>query len=154
MVGLQRTTGPSRAIDLPRPSADNSMMPQLTLLIGGLLTLLGVGGYLLGFSTGGDDASWTALIPLFAGVPILICGWIAMRNAEARKHLIHAALTIALLGFVASLGGLFMRVLNPDVPSSWLAKTSVIGMLLLCLWLVVAGANSFIRARRERVGHV
>jgi hypothetical protein len=127
-------------------------MPQLALLIGGLLTVLGVGGYLLGFSTGGDDASWTALIPALAGVPILICGWIAARSAHSRKHALHAALAIALLGFVASLGGLFMRVLNPDVPSSWLAKTSVIGMLLLCLWLVVAGFSSFIRARRERAG--
>ena len=127
-------------------------MPQLALLIGGLLTLLGVRGYLPGLASSGDEASWTALIPAFAGVPILICGFVAMRNAEARKHAIHAALAIALLGFLASLGGLYMRVLNPEVPSSWLAKTTIIGMLLLCLGFVVAGVNSFIRARRDRAG--
>lgn len=124
----------------------------MTPLIGGMLTLLGIGGYLLGFATGGEDASWTALIPAFAGVPILICGLIAARNEPARKQAMHVAVVIALLGFIASLGGLFMRVLNPEVSSSWLAKASVIGMLVLCLWLVIAGIRSFMAARRARVG--
>lgn len=126
-------------------------MPQLTLVIGGLLTLLGIGGYLLGFISGGEDASWTALIPAFAGVPILICGLIAARSEPARKNAMHVAVAIALLGFIASLGGLFMRVLNPEVSSSWLAKMSVIGMLVLCAWLVIAGVRSFMAARRSRI---
>ena len=124
-------------------------MPQLTLLIGGLLTLLGVGGYLLGFQTGGSDASWTALFPAFAGAPILICGLIATSNEAARKNAMHAAVAIALLGAIAATVGLFMRVLKSGVESSWLAKTSVIGMLVLCLWLVIAGARSFMAARRS-----
>lgn len=125
-------------------------MPQLTVTIGTLLTILGIGGYLLGFQTGGEDASWTALIPAFAGVPIAICGLIAMQGEAARKHAMHVAVAIALLGALASLMPLFSRILNPEVSTSWLTKTSVIGMLVLCLVLVVAGVRSFIAARRSR----
>ena len=125
-------------------------MPQLTLTIGILLTILGIGGYLLGFQTGGEDASITALIPAFAGVPIAICGLIAMQSAGARKHAMHIAVAIALLGALATLMPLFSRILNPDVTTSWLTKTSVIGMLALCLALVVAGVRSFIAAKRAR----
>jgi hypothetical protein len=125
-------------------------MPQLTLTIGVLLTILGIGGYLLGFQTGGEDASITALIPAFAGVPIAICGVIAMQSTAARKHAMHAAVAIALLGVLATLMPLFSRILNPEVSTSWLTKTSVIGMLALCLVLVIAGVRSFVAARRAR----
>lgn len=124
-------------------------MPQLTLTIGALLTILGIGGYLLGFQTGGEDASLTALIPAAAGVPILICGIIAARSPASRKNAMHVAVAIALLGALATLMPLFSRILNPDVSTSWLTKTSVIGMLVLCLWLVIAGARSFMAARRS-----
>ena len=127
-------------------------MPQFALLVGGLLTVLGIGGYLLGFSLGNEYASPTALIPAGVGVVILICGLVGLRNEPARKHAMHAAVAIALLGAIFSLVPLFRRILNPEVDTTWLTQLSVIGMLLLCIVFVVAGVASFMRAARSDGG--
>lgn len=129
-------------------------MPALALIIGAALTVLGVGGYLLGFSMGNEYASPTALAPAAAGLPILICGFIAVRSERLRKHAMHAAVLIALLGALATLMPIFGRIFNPEVNTGWLTKVSVFGMLALCLWLVAAGINSFVQARRARASSV
>src|SRR5688572_10897287 len=125
-------------------------MPQFALLIGGLLTVLGIGGYLLGFVLGNEYASPTALIPAGVGIVILICGLIGLRNESARRHAMHAAVAVALLGAISSLIPLFTRILNPEVDTHWLTQLSVIGMLVLCIVLVVARIKSFMQARRSR----
>ena len=67
-------------------------MPSLTRTIGFLLILLGVVGYV---ATG--RASVTALIPAFVGAVFLVLALVA-RNADARRHAMHAAVALALLG--------------------------------------------------------
>ena len=47
--------------------------------------------------------SVTALIPAFLGIPLLLCGLVAMKES-ARKHAMHAAATLGLLGFLAGAG--------------------------------------------------
>jgi hypothetical protein len=119
------------------------------MLIGLLLLIIGLGGYLLGFREP-EPPSWTALFPAAFGLVIFVCGIVGQRNEAARRHAMHIAVAAALLGAIASMMPLFARILNPDVETSWLTKTSVIGTIVLCLWLVIAGVMSFTRARRQR----
>ena len=121
-------------------------MPRVALVIGVLLTLLGVGGYLIGMA--GDYASWTALIPAMAGVPIALCGLIGLAGEAARKHAMHFAAVIALLGALAPLGRL-PTTLTSD-PINPVAVTSLAGMLSLCALFVVLAVRSFVAARRAR----
>ena len=62
-------------------------MPKITIGLGILLILLGLGGYF-----GTDAKSFTALIPAFVGVPLLLLGCLALKD-NLRKHAMHAAVT-------------------------------------------------------------
>src|ERR1044071_3531739 len=73
-------------------------MQRLTLVIGGILVVLGIGAYV-----GTGMVSVTALIPAFVGVPLVLCGVVAARGEQARMHAIHAGLVLALLGALGSL---------------------------------------------------
>jgi hypothetical protein len=77
-------------------------MARFTILIGLLLTLVGVGSYFYALLTVGDanGPSPTALIPAFAGVPILLLGCVALKES-LRKHAMHIVALLALLGFPA-----------------------------------------------------
>ena len=75
-------------------------MPNLAKAIGILLTLLGLLSFLLS-----SGASWTALIPACIGIPLYLLGVFA-RNEKARKHLMHTAVILALVGFLGSVPGL------------------------------------------------
>jgi hypothetical protein len=50
--------------------------------------------------------SWTALIPAFFGLPLVILGVLALQEGW-RKHAMHAAVVVGLIGF---LGGAFSLV--------------------------------------------
>ena len=67
-------------------------MSSTTILFGVLLTALGVAGY---FLTGA--VSPTALIPTWFGLPLVALGYVS-RSEAMRKHAMHAAATIALVG--------------------------------------------------------
>ena len=67
-------------------------MPTTTRIVGFVLIAIGMIGYL-----GTGAASITALIPAMVGAVLLILALVA-RNAEARKHAIHAAVALALPG--------------------------------------------------------
>lgn len=119
-------------------------MLRLTFVIGGILTVLGVVAYV---ATGA--VSVTALIPTFIGVLLLVCGAIARRGENARKHAIHAALVVALLG---ALGSLMQVVKLGDVfagtaerPAAVIVSTI---MFVLLVIYIVMGVRSFIAARR------
>lgn len=96
--------------------------------------------------------SWTALIPALFGVVLLVCGLISFKPA-ARKHAMHAAAGISLLGGAAGLmrgvpGLIGLLSGDPDVNRRtviflWL-------MVLVCFGFVFAAVNSFISARKAR----
>ena len=120
-------------------------MTVLTVLVGTLLTLLGV----LSFAISGA-ASWTALIPSAIGVLLLILGLIA-RDRRAHRHAIHAALVVALLGAAGSIMNVVKlgEVFAGTAERPMAVITSTI-MLVVLLVYIVLGVRSFIAARRSR----
>ena len=118
-------------------------MPGTTRLFGLLLIVLGVASYALTGRT-----SITALIPAFFGAVLVICALIA-RNEAARKHAMHAAVAVGLLGALAvagarRAGGTRRRCARRPAVMSQL----VMGVLLLIY--VALGVQSFIAARKAR----
>jgi hypothetical protein len=112
-------------------------VPSLSIALGVALIILGVAGYVL---TGG--VSLTALIPAGFGAAIAIAGAIA-RDDRMRKHAMHAAVVIALVGFLGSIRGL----LQIGAVFSVIAQTV---MALLTLVYIVLAVRSFISARAKR----
>jgi O-antigen/teichoic acid export membrane protein len=118
-------------------------MAPTTIVFGVLLTLLGLGGYV--FSGTG---SVTALIPAFFGLPLLLLGFLA-RSESMRKHAMHAAAALALIGWA---GAVFSLMRTPTGPRSPVAVFSQGAMVLLTAVFVVLCVRSFIAARRARTG--
>ncbi|MCW4354015.1 hypothetical protein ONR57_11965 [Hoyosella sp. YIM 151337] len=122
-------------------------MTAVTLVVGAVLTIAGVIGYAV---TGAESV--TALIPSFVGLLMLIAGIIA-RNVNARRHAIHAALAIALLGAlgslrnVAAIGDVFDG--TAERPAAIILSTL---MFVVLIGYLVLGIRSFIQARRDRQG--
>ncbi len=132
-------------------------MANTSVVIGLLLTAVGLGGY---FGTG--TSSPTALIPAAFGVPLILLGALAYRD-RLRMHAMHAAAMIGLLGF---LGCAIMAV--PSLPelvrtgkviksakdggtrdaTAAVASQTVTGVL--CGVFVGLCVNSFVQARRAR----
>ncbi|HVR95843.1 MAG TPA: hypothetical protein VMW27_04465 [Thermoanaerobaculia bacterium] len=119
-------------------------MARLTIIYGLLLIVLGVGSY---FVTG--QASKTALIPALFGVPILLCGVVALRD-HLRRHAMHGAAALALLGFLGSAPGLLkaFTLLGGGEVARPAAVTAQATMALLSLVFLVLCIRSFINARR------
>lgn len=111
------------------------------------MVLLGIVGYISGAMS--DRASITALIPAFFGIVLAALGLAARAKENLRKHLMHAAVIVALLGFIATAGRLLSRV------SELTASPAVISqavMAAICLIFVVLAIRSFAAARRDRTG--
>ena len=117
-------------------------MPAVTRLVGFLLIALGLVSY---FGTG--RASVTALIPAFVGAVFLILA-LAARSPDARKHVMHAAVALALLGCLGTLG----RII-PAVSTGSIGRPAVLAQIAMAVILAVyvaLGVRSFIEARRAR----
>ena len=121
-------------------------MPGLTIVFGLILIALGVVGY---FATGRQSP--TALIPAFAGALFLVLGLVA-RSPGARKHAMHAAAALAVLGFLGTVPGLikFFRMLGGAEVARPAAVRSQAIMAVLCVVFVILCVRSFIAARRAR----
>jgi len=121
-------------------------VPKITLVFGGLLIILGIVGFV---ATGSEH--YTALIPAFAGILFIICGAVAM-NPGARKHAMHAAAALSLLGFAGTVMGVIKLIqwAGGTTPARPAAVVSQSIMALLCLGFLALCINSFIQARRAR----
>lgn len=119
-------------------------MASTAIICGILLILIGVVGYIAGYVDG--RASVTALIPAFFGIVLAALGWGAKAKESLRKHLMHAAILVGLIGFIIPTGRLVSRLgeLTPTM-----ANISQFAMALVCLLFVVLGIRSFIEARRN-----
>lgn len=134
---------------MPSPSCDpwgwtwtyNDRMASTTIVFGLLLTLLGIAGYVLTGAT-----SVTALIPAFFGLVLLLLGFLA-RTESIRKHAMHAAAVIALVGLAGALFSLFR---TPIAGRSAMAVFSQAAMVVLTAVFIVLCVRSFIAARRAR----
>jgi hypothetical protein len=121
-------------------------MPFFAIFIGDALLVLGIAAYVLT-----DMVSWTALIPAFFGLPIGVLGLGALRPTW-RKHAMHAAAVLALLGLLGSSTGVpkvLSLIAGNEVERPAAAISQGI-MAVLCLVFVVAAVKSFINARRSQ----
>lgn len=116
-------------------------MASTTIVFGFLLTLLGLAGYVL---TG--TSSFTALIPAVFGLLLLVLGFLA-RAEPVRKHAIHAAAAVALVGCA---GALFSLVRTPLGLRPAMAVFSQVAMVVLTAVFVALCVRSFIDVRRAR----
>ena len=122
-------------------------MAKPTIIIALLLIALGAYGY--SQAEPKEDTgkkSPTALIPAFFGLPILACGVIAL-NPSRRKHAMHGAVTVGLLGFLGSASMLPKTLKAEEV--NQLKIQSQGGMAILCLLFVILCVRSFIAARKQ-----
>ena len=119
-------------------------MSSTTMLFGVLLAALGVASY---FLTGA--VSPTALIPTWFGLPLAALGYVS-RSEAMRKHAMHAAATIALVGCA---GALFSLLRGPAGASTAMATFSQAAMVLLTGVFVGLCVKSFIQARRARAAN-
>lgn len=126
------------------------MMAIPTIVCGALLVAVGVFGY--ANATPGDNGkvSPTALIPAFFGAALIVCGVLAF-NANFRKHVMHLAVIIGLVGVI---GGFMPLVRQYNKTGSFdPAKPSAVAgelMIAICAIFVFLCVNSFIAVRRAR----
>lgn len=118
-------------------------MPSTTRLFGLILIALGIASYV---ATG--RTSLTALIPAIFGAVFVICALVA-RNEALRKHAMHAAVAVGLIGALASLGRAVPAVMAGDATRP--AVMSQIALAALLIVYVVLGVQSFIAARKARL---
>jgi hypothetical protein len=120
-------------------------MPSISIICGVLLTLIGVVGYGYGMSNG--TASPTALIPAGFGIVLTAFGIVARSKENLRKHLMHGAIFVALLGFIATAVRAAPKL--AEVTSSP-AVMAQVAMAVVCLVFIVLAVKSFIDARKSR----
>jgi len=118
---------------------------KTTMVFGVLLAILGVAFFVV---TG--SVHKTALIPLWFGLGLLLCGVLANSdNPKKRMAWMHIAVTIGLVGFIfpaaRSIGALVHG--KPMGP----ALEEQLAMAVLCLVFTAMCVRSFIAARRERL---
>lgn len=102
---------------------------------------------------GGEAKSISIYIPTFIGVPLLILGIVAAAREGARKHAMHAAAALGLLGGLAALGRGVPKAIEilQGKEVDLLATSMVWGMILICVTFVLLCVESFVSARRARL---
>lgn len=120
-------------------------MPSTSIVSGILLMIIGVTGYV--FSVINNNHAPTAMIPAAFGALLTLLGVFARLKEPLRKHLMHAAVLIGLLGFIVSAGRLASQINNLQIS---LAVFSLTAMALICLVFVILCVKSFIDARKTR----
>jgi uncharacterized membrane protein HdeD (DUF308 family) len=121
-------------------------MPKITIIVGTILSAIGVFGYLLS-----ESRSLTALIPLVFGSLLEVCGVLATRP-EYKKHAMHGAAALALLGVAGSAMGFvsFLKLLTGgDVARPFGAQMQA-AMFVICLIFLGLCVRSFREARAAR----
>jgi steroid 5-alpha reductase family enzyme len=121
-------------------------MAPITLLFALAYILLGLGGFVLTGST-----HKTALIPCAFGVLFVLFGLLAFKE-KLRKHVMHAAVLIALLAFLGTARALshLPELFNgtAEKPAAIITQSLNAGLSILYIILAV---RSFIQARRARL---
>lgn len=115
-------------------------MPKPTLVFAALLLALGLGAFAF-------SGSRTALVPAYVGGALAVLASLAMTYEGARRHLMHVAAVIALLGALAPAATLAIR----GAQMSPLALGVNVGMLMLSGSLLAMMVRSFVAARKSRV---
>lgn len=120
-------------------------MAKLTILVANILIFMGVGGYVAS-----DMVSFTALIPAFFGVPLEILGILALAESR-RKHAMHGAVMVALIGFLGSVPGLLKvgQLMAGEAERPMAVGMQAAMAILLAIYIALC-VRSFIAARKAR----
>ena len=119
-------------------------MINITKSIGRLLILVGVIGFFVGMANG--NTSYTALIPSFFGLVLILLAYVGQVKDNLRKHVMHVAVLISLLGAIAIGGRLISKISEIAFTPAYIAQ---IVTLLLFVFYIVLAVRSFINARKE-----
>ena len=124
-------------------------MPKITIGFG--LLLCGLSAAVLLLKQEFQLGTW--LIPSVVGLPLIVLGLLADLNAASRKHLMHAAVTLALLGGSVALVQGVRQIVQLMVSGKEilpLAAGMIWAMTVLCFAFVGLCVRSFIAARKAR----
>ncbi len=113
------------------------------MVAGIVLILIGIAGYLNGAMTG--HASLTALIPAAFGLVLAVLGAAGNARPNARKHFMHAAAAVALLGFIMTAVRAVPKLGEITTSPAIMAQAA---MSVVCLFFVLLAIRSFVAARR------
>ncbi len=119
-------------------------MPTTAILFGRLLILLGIIGYGYGFYSG--NASPTALIPAGFGLILMILGHLSNAKENLRKHLMHVAVLIGVIGFAIPAWRILSKISDFSLTFT---STMLILMAVICLTFVALCVKSFSNARQN-----
>ena len=122
-------------------------MPFRSILFGVLLVALGVLSFqkpeILG---AGEAGQKTALIPAYFGAALILCGIVAALGAGLRKHFMHIAAMVGLLG---ALGGVYPAY-KADFAFSKASAVAGLLMTTISIVFLIMCIQSFIAARKAR----
>jgi O-antigen/teichoic acid export membrane protein len=116
-------------------------MPKITIIYAIALILLGLISYLAS-----GMVSITALIPTFFGIVMLLVGVVALSEIT-RRHAMHVASLLGLVGFIATVSGIFavISMLSGEAiarPGAAVSKAimAIFSLIYfaLCLWSFVS----------------
>lgn len=131
-------------------------MPSTAILFGILLILVGLGGFGYAAATLPPDTPvtkvMTALIPAVLGLILAILGFFAKQKENLRKHLMHGAVLVGLIGFLATVSSVFkLPALFNGTAERPIAVVSQFLTAVICLIFVALSVKSFIDARRNNI---
>lgn len=129
-------------------------MPSTAITFGILLILVGLGGFGYAALNLPPDTSitkvLTALIPAVLGLILVILGSLAKSKENLRKHLMHGAVLVGLLGFLATVSSVLkLSTLFNGTAERPLAVVSQFLTAVICFVFVLLCVKSFIDARRS-----
>ena len=116
-------------------------MARVAIVVGGLLFGLGLGSYYAS-----DQNRWFSIICSIPGVALFGLGLAALKDSF-RRHALHAACVVALLGFVLTVFGLVELVRTVLAQPQHLMQSA---MAVLCAVFVGLSVKSFLAARFGR----
>ncbi len=127
-------------------------MPLYAIVFGGLLVALGLQGYYDFNGWLGVDKlhSPTALIPAGFGVALILLGLLSLASPNARKHFMHLAAAVGLVGAVAAALRPGKAIAAGEFNWDNVPTKLQVSMAAVCALFVVLCVNSFIQARRRR----
>ena len=120
-------------------------MPTTAIWFGRILILLGIVGY--GYGLLNPPASPTALIPAGFGLILMILGHVSQSKENLRKHLMHVAVLVGLIGFIVPLVRILSKVNDLKLSFPFVLQAA---MSVICLTFVILCVRSFVTARRLR----
>jgi hypothetical protein len=128
-------------------------MPVYAIVFGAALCALGLVAYFdpapLGVGKDGQPATPghpSAMAPLATGALLVVAGLVSLAAPGARKHAMHAAAMVALLGI---LGGLVPAALRSFAVEQVAVKVGL-GMTVLSTIFLFLCVRSFVAARKAR----